>query len=144
MNKQKKQTTQMRVSPTSIGCVCLLQSQEKTTHKSINRSCHSDIFERMYETKDRANSSDRVRNGLVFWGDEVLANNYGVLIFEDILRDIKVERSGTFANTSRGIVMRAMTWTIVTTEVARISNGNTTLKDECLSINGRLLLDVLT
>ena len=80
----------------------------------------------MYETKDRANSSDRVRNGLVFWSDEVLANNYGVLIFEDVLRDIKVERGGTFANTSRGIVMRAVTWTIVTTKVARISNGNTT------------------
>ena len=132
----------MKVVPTSIACVCLIQVEKTATQNSIHRSCHSDIFERMYETKDRANSSDKVRNGLVFWDDGVLANNYGVLVFEDVLRDIKVERSRTFANTAGGVVVRTVTWAIVTTKVTRIGNGNTTWK-QWAAVNERFFSSLL-
>lgn len=45
---------------------------------------------------------------------------------ETILRNLEIQRSWTFSDSTAGVVMRTMTRTIITTEISGIRNGYTT------------------
>lgn len=54
-----------------------------------------------------------------------LAHHQRVFIHELVIRNLQVERSRTFPDAARGVVVRAMTWAIVPSEVTCVGNRNT-------------------